>query len=97
MSRMGANEGQLVVPEVQIDVSISPLGMRNRVIPLVSRSPRSTRRASSKERVALTSVSRSVQTFTLPGSMYISILFGAAYGMVYGLFLSCIVRLIIAP
>lgn len=33
----------------------------------------------------------SVQAFTLPGSMYISILFGAAYGMVYGLFLSCIV------
>ncbi|WWC64564.1 uncharacterized protein I303_107175 [Kwoniella dejecticola CBS 10117] len=31
-----------------------------------------------------------VQTFTLPGSMYISILFGAAYGMVYGLILSCL-------
>jgi len=33
-----------------------------------------------------------VQAFTLPGSMYISIIFGAAYGMVYGLFLSCVVR-----
>ncbi|WWC72031.1 uncharacterized protein I206_105990 [Kwoniella pini CBS 10737] len=31
-----------------------------------------------------------VQTFTLPGSMYISILFGAAYGMIYGLLLSCL-------
>ncbi|WVQ72641.1 hypothetical protein IAR50_002200 [Cryptococcus sp. DSM 104548] len=31
-----------------------------------------------------------VQTFSLPGSMYISILFGAAYGIMYGLLLSCI-------
>ncbi|OCF38102.1 transmembrane protein [Kwoniella heveanensis BCC8398] len=31
-----------------------------------------------------------VQTFTLPGSMYISILFGAAYGIMYGLVLSCL-------
>ncbi|WVW86185.1 hypothetical protein I302_108226 [Kwoniella bestiolae CBS 10118] len=31
-----------------------------------------------------------VQTFTLPGSMYISILFGAAYGIMYGLLLSCL-------
>ncbi|KAL7419082.1 hypothetical protein Q5752_005918 [Cryptotrichosporon argae] len=31
-----------------------------------------------------------VQTFSLPGSMYISILFGAAYGMIYGLLLSCL-------
>ncbi|WRT70212.1 uncharacterized protein IL334_007207 [Kwoniella shivajii] len=30
-----------------------------------------------------------VQTFTLPGSMYISIIFGAAYGIMYGLVLSC--------
>ncbi|WVO12526.1 hypothetical protein L204_100126 [Cryptococcus depauperatus] len=31
-----------------------------------------------------------VQTFSLPGSMYISILLGAAYGIIYGLFLSCL-------
>ncbi|WVQ84413.1 hypothetical protein IAT38_006565 [Cryptococcus sp. DSM 104549] len=31
-----------------------------------------------------------VQTFSLPGSMYISILFGAAYGIMYGLLLSCL-------
>ncbi|WWD19642.1 hypothetical protein CI109_104104 [Kwoniella shandongensis] len=31
-----------------------------------------------------------VQTFSLPGSMYISILFGAAYGLIYGLLLSCL-------
>ncbi|EIW72098.1 hypothetical protein TREMEDRAFT_58251 [Tremella mesenterica DSM 1558] len=31
-----------------------------------------------------------VQTFSLPGSMYISILFGAAYGMARGLLLSCL-------
>ncbi|CAD6577979.1 MAG: hypothetical protein TREMPRED_002076 [Tremellales sp. Tagirdzhanova-0007] len=31
-----------------------------------------------------------VQAFSLPGSMYISILFGAAYGMIYGLLLSCV-------
>ncbi|WVR07671.1 hypothetical protein IAU60_004713 [Kwoniella sp. DSM 27419] len=31
-----------------------------------------------------------VQTFTLPGSMYISILFGAAYGIIVGLLLSCL-------
>ncbi|OWZ67408.1 hypothetical protein AYX15_01553 [Cryptococcus neoformans] len=31
-----------------------------------------------------------VQTFSLPGSMYISILFGAAYGIMYGLLLSCV-------
>jgi hypothetical protein len=37
----------------------------------------------------------SVQTFSLPGSMYISILFGAAYGMIYGLFLSCLVGYIV--
>ncbi|ORY33423.1 hypothetical protein BCR39DRAFT_563941 [Naematelia encephala] len=30
-----------------------------------------------------------IQMFTLPGSMYLSILFGAAYGMVYGLLLAC--------
>jgi hypothetical protein len=29
--------------------------------------------------------------FSLPGSMYISILFGAAYGVFYGLILSCLV------
>jgi hypothetical protein len=34
---------------------------------------------------------RSVQMFSLPGSMYISILFGAAYGVFYGLILSCLV------
>lgn len=33
----------------------------------------------------------SVQMFSLPGSMYISILFGAAYGVFYGLVLSCLV------
>lgn len=32
-----------------------------------------------------------VQMFSLPGSMYISILFGAAYGMMSGLLLSCLV------
>lgn len=32
----------------------------------------------------------SVQAFSLPGSMYLSILFGAAYGIVLGVFLSCI-------
>ncbi|WWC91704.1 uncharacterized protein L201_006650 [Kwoniella dendrophila CBS 6074] len=31
-----------------------------------------------------------IQTFTLPGSMYISILFGAAYGIMYGLVLCCL-------
>ncbi|TXT05946.1 hypothetical protein VHUM_03707 [Vanrija humicola] len=31
-----------------------------------------------------------VQAFSLPGSMYISILFGAAYGIWYGLILSCL-------
>ncbi|CAK9782374.1 unnamed protein product [Cutaneotrichosporon oleaginosum] len=31
-----------------------------------------------------------VQAFTLPGSMYISILFGAAYGILPGLLLSCL-------
>ncbi|KAK8853226.1 hypothetical protein IAR55_003928 [Kwoniella newhampshirensis] len=31
-----------------------------------------------------------VQTFSLPGSMYISILFGAAYGLIYGILLSCL-------
>jgi hypothetical protein len=37
---------------------------------------------------------RSVQMFSLPGSMYISILFGAAYGVFYGLILSCLVSVI---
>ncbi|KAL7418482.1 hypothetical protein Q5752_006940 [Cryptotrichosporon argae] len=31
-----------------------------------------------------------VQTFSLPGSMYVSILFGAAYGLAIGLVLSCL-------
>ena len=35
----------------------------------------------------------SVQMFSLPGSMYISILFGAAYGIMSGLLLSCLVSL----
>jgi uncharacterized membrane protein YdjX (TVP38/TMEM64 family) len=38
--------------------------------------------------------SHSVQAFILPGSMYISILFGAAYGVLIGVLLSCIVSLL---
>jgi hypothetical protein len=38
-----------------------------------------------------------VQAFILPGSMYISILFGAAYGVLIGVLLSCIVSTIFHP
>jgi hypothetical protein len=76
---------QRPIPKIQRPLPIPRADRRMRFIPIV-RPPL----PSSYEDTDQT-ISYSVQAFILPGSMYISILFGAAYGVLIGVLLSCIV------
>lgn len=77
---------QRPIPEIQRPLSVPRTHRRMRFIPIVRLSP-----LPFSHRNTHQIMPHSVQAFILPGSMYISILFGAAYGVLIGVLLSCIV------